>query len=234
MLNREKHKYRAHFRRHDDVQGLYSVAIEGSVNASGRPNYVGVNINERVCNCGQWSVDGLSCVHAHAACHYVSRVADGFVPEKFAISKYIFCYEGIIMPLLEEEYWPPTTFHYFPPDVSVVVNRPGRCQMSRIPNEMDLDNRRCAKAATTLTAGCQARDSRLSVSWQPADPAGHSYFLRSSYFFLLVEKAVLDSDFERVDVSRLASLDGHDSDSVVFDRPDSDSVVLNTMNSLGG
>nr|GLL31472.1 uncharacterized protein LOC109160647 [Ipomoea trifida] len=204
MLNREKHKYRAHFRRHDDVQGLYSVAIEGSVNASGRPNYVGVNINKRVCNCDQWSVDGLSCVHAHAACHYVSRVADGFVPEKFAISKYIFCYEGIIMPLLEEEYWPLTTFHCFPPDVSVVVNRPGRRQMSRIPNEMDLDNCRCA------------------------------YFLRSSYFFLLVEKAVLDSDFERVDVSRLASLDGHDSDSIVFDRPDSDSVVLNTLNSLGG
>ncbi|XP_031101908.1 uncharacterized protein LOC116005810 [Ipomoea triloba] len=125
MLNREKHKYQARFRRHDDVQGLYSVAIERSVNASGRPNYVGVNINECVCNCGQWSVDGLPCVHAHVACHYVSQVADGFVPEKFAISKYILCYEGIIMPLLEEEYWPSTTFHCLPPDVSVAVNRQG-------------------------------------------------------------------------------------------------------------
>lgn len=35
MLKRESHKYRAKVKRHDDVEGIYSVAIEGIVNASG-------------------------------------------------------------------------------------------------------------------------------------------------------------------------------------------------------
>ncbi|XP_019168812.1 PREDICTED: uncharacterized protein LOC109164720 [Ipomoea nil] len=52
MLKRESHKYRAIVKRHDDLDGIYSVAIEGDINRYGRPNFVAININEQVCNCG--------------------------------------------------------------------------------------------------------------------------------------------------------------------------------------
>nr|GMD20533.1 hypothetical protein Iba_chr07fCG5770 [Ipomoea batatas] len=97
-----------------------------------------------------------------------------------------------------------------------------------------------AERSTSFSTVFGSTDSGLD---SPYSNAIHSHFFcsqrfsevgRSAYFFLLVEKAVLDSDLERDDVSRLASLDGHDSDSVVFDGLDSNSVVLNTMNSPGG
>nr|GMC60620.1 DNA-binding WRKY [Ipomoea batatas] len=143
MLKREGLKYRAHVKRHDDVQGIYSVALEGDFNISGQPNYFAINISLRSCTCGHWAVDRLPCVHAHAACHYVGTVADGMVSEKYSLTNYILSYEGTIMPLLQQAYWPAAQYKLNPPADTTPASRPGRRRTTRIPNEMDLNDRRC-------------------------------------------------------------------------------------------
>ncbi|XP_019200458.1 PREDICTED: uncharacterized protein LOC109194028 [Ipomoea nil] len=141
MLKMDTYKFRAKVKRHDDVQGVYTIAIEGVVTPSERPKFETINMHAGYCSCGQWAVDGLPCMHAHAPSHYVGRVPDGMVPEKYSLENYIKCYEGTIMPLFSDEYWPLIPYTVLPPQG--VPQRRGRRPSRRIPNEMDLQGRRC-------------------------------------------------------------------------------------------
>lgn len=80
----------------------------------------------------------------HAACHYVGTVPDGMIPEKYSLSNYILSYEGTIMSLFDEAYWPLASYKLMPPTVIALVDRPGRRQSTIIPNEMDISDCRCS------------------------------------------------------------------------------------------
>ncbi|KAL8480253.1 hypothetical protein ACS0TY_026976 [Phlomoides rotata] len=96
-----------------------------------------VSLSERVCDCGQWKLNGIPCSHALAVCRQYVVDPMGFVSECYSTIEYALTYtSGFFGPLADVEEWGESNFQ-LRHNPERMIRRRGRDVTSRIHNEMD-------------------------------------------------------------------------------------------------
>ncbi|RAL54421.1 hypothetical protein DM860_001549 [Cuscuta australis] len=97
-----------------------------------------VDLGRKTCTCGQWSSDGIPCVHVHGLYHSFRRLADDEISSMYSVEQYMRCYNVHINPVLFPQQSVYENLRILPTvRPAEEISRSGRRQRNRFLGEMD-------------------------------------------------------------------------------------------------
>ena len=67
---------------------------------------VGVQLDNRRCDCNAWELKGIPCVHALACIHFIRANIEEYVDPYFTSDKWRKTFDGVVHPIPSRIYWP--------------------------------------------------------------------------------------------------------------------------------